>query len=202
MQTRNVILGLATLAICQFGLAESKEPSKTQYRTNSWYVSLGEISFDSEVASQEGVKDTATYFRAAWEGQSNAILYAVGLSGYFYSDRQSFSQTVEDSSGSISTERSSAEAVNLYFEGGYSHSLSKNLSAEILGGYELVLQSERSISYCSNCSSSDIDIDGGLYTTPRIKFTADNGFTLALSYHVYLSGDVENAASISLGWSY
>lgn len=201
MQTRNVILGLAALTLSQTTL--SQEPQKVPAKkSNGWYISLGEVSFNTKTADEEGVKDSATYLRFAWEGQSDSLVYGAGLSGYFYSDRREFSQRVEDSSGDESTESSSAEAINAFFEGGYSHALSDNFSVDLLGGYELVLQSERGISFCSDCDSSNIDIDAGLYTTPRIKFTADNGLMLAATYHHYFSGDVENAYSMTFGWTY
>ncbi len=171
--------------------------------THSVYISLGEVNFDSEIANLERVKDSATYLKLGYEGKNNQLIYGGGLSGFFYSDRNRFNQLTEDPFGDISRQSSSAEAFNLYFEGGYSYQFSHYWSFDMLFGHELVLSSERSISNCSNCFSEDIDIDSGLYFIPRIKLLPnDSNLIWSLSYQYYLSGDVENAAYLTLGYKY
>lgn len=219
MSTKNFLLGLGAFTSAQLSLAQEmqdpqdmqgekeaqevpsheQEPVKTYHKL---YLSLGQVNLDAAVALQEGIKDSATYIRFAWEGQKNQLLYGAGISGYLYSDRREFDQVVEDNFGNVSTAGSDADAFNLFFEGGYRYETSKNISLDILGGYELVMESERAIPNCIDCATSDINIEGGLYFTPRLTFVANNGLLLAASYHQYLSGDVENAISVTIGMRY
>lgn len=209
MKTTQLMAGILSvcLPLCftQPSRAESEPTSSTPDYTarHTIYLSAGEVALDSKIADSEGVGDKPTYVRFAWEAQKHTGIFGAGMSIFMYSDHESFSQRVERNyGGGRSTESSSAEAVNLYGEGGYSHQATDNVYFDILGGYELVLQSERSISYCSDCYSEDIDVDSGLYITPRMKVIADNGFTFLLAYHHYLSGDAEQGLSVGLGYTF
>lgn len=204
MKTRIVISGILSFCLSSMAFAESEvTPQTNGYTTrHTFYLGVGELNIDKQIAHNEGVGSTPTYVRLGWEGQKHNGIFAAGMSVFMYSDRESFSQDTRSNYGRYATEKSSAEAVNLYGEGGYSFQATPNIYFDAVAGYELVLQSERSIAYCSNCYSEDIDIDSGLYLTPRMKVIADNGFTFLLSYHKYLSGDVNNGLSIGLGYSY
>lgn len=198
----SLTLILACLALFQHAYAQD-ENTYVVDRTNAFYFALGRIAIDDEVAFLEGIEDTATYFRLGWEGQSDAWLYGAGLSGYLYSDNEGFSVLVEEEfSGDVSTAGSDANAFNFYAEGGYSHDLSAFAFVDFIGGMEIVLISERSVSNCSNCPSQDIDVGSGLFVAPRLRLMAGNGFTFAISYTQYLTGDTENAFAANFGWTY
>ncbi len=170
--------------------------------TNGFYVSLGQVSLDEDKAFEEGVEDSAFYFRLAWEGQNDHFVYGAGLSGYVYSDNEGFEQLVEDFGGDVSSEDSSAVAINLFFEGGYNHSFNEAISVELMGGFEPTISSERSIGNCTDCYSEDIDIGGGLYFSPRVRFGGANTFSFLLAYHQYLTGEVESGLTASFSWRF
>ncbi len=182
--------------------AQSSDDSIPTTLKNGFYISLGEVTLDEKIAFQEGVEDSAFYFRLAWEGQSDKLVYGAGLSGYVYSDNEGFNQLVEDLGGDVSSEDSSAVAINLFFEGGYSHTVNNALSFEAIGGFEPTISSERSIGNCTDCYSEDIDIGGGLYFSPRVRFGGENTFSFLLAYHQYLTGEVENGLTASFSWRF
>ncbi len=186
--------------------AIAEEPTKQRLKSSApisssyWYLSLGQASIDTKIATQQGVKNSSTYIRLGWEGQNKKFVYGAGMSGFLYSDREKFSQTVrENIGGNVRSASSSADAFNLYGEAGYNHWFTNHINLGILGGYEWVLQSERGIANCTDCRSEDIDISSGLYLYPRLMFRTGKGFGLTLGYHHYLTGDVRNAISISAG---
>ncbi len=198
----SLTLALSSLSLFQSAYAQDEETSVVD-KTNAFYFALGRIGIDDEVAFMEGIEDTATYFRFGWEGQSDAWLYGAGLSGYLYSDNEGFSVLVEEEwSNDVSTAGSDANAFNFYAEGGYSHDLSEFAFIDILGGVEMVLISERSVSNCSNCPSEDIDVGSGFFVAPRLRLMAANGFTFAVTYTQYLTGDTESAFAANFGWTY
>ncbi len=194
------VLGLLA-AFCSSAYAQDEE-TRVVDKTNAFYLALGRIGIDEEVALQEGIEDTATYFRFGWEGQSDQVIYGAGLSGYLYSDNDGFSVLVEDYSGDVSSAGSDANAFNFYGEAGYSYDLSANAFFDIIGGMELVLISERGVSNCTDCPSEDIDVGSGLFVAPRFRLMANSGFTFAISYIQYLTGDTESALTANFGWTY
>ena len=168
----------------------------------SWYLSLGQVNFDSPVALQEGVEDDAFYWKLGAEYQENNFIIGGGLSSFSYSDNESFSQEVEDAFGDRSTEDSSANAYNLYVEGGYQFEFGPGFSLAILAGIELVLSSERSIDFCSDCNEEDIDLESGLYLAPRIAYQFSNNIFVSGTYQQHIQGDVENSVFLSIGYLY
>ncbi|WP_028885090.1 porin family protein [Teredinibacter turnerae] len=177
-------------------------PNESYLKENGVLLSIGQVSFDSELAAREGVDDSALYVVAGWEGRyrSNLIVGA-GISLYDYSDNEAFEQLTESSwGGNERNSSSSATAYNLYGELGYGVDLAPTVSLDLLAGYEMVLSSERSISYCSDCYSEDIEIDSGLFVAPRLRFKPWEHWVIALSYQSYLTGDVESSAQISTGY--
>jgi hypothetical protein len=166
-----------------------------------WSFSIGNTSFDSQTALEEGIDDSAFSFDFAYTGYKENFIYAVGMSGMLLSDNESFSQGVTGGfGGGYSTASSSANAFGFFGEVGYSHVLeSGNVSFDLLGGLE-VIWSERSIANCSNCYSEDIDLDSGLYLKPRVTFYKDSGFAFSIAYQKYLSADLEGGISLNFAW--
>lgn len=203
MNKNRALLGLI-LSVSSVGVfAEDQSQPHYPEISNGFFVSAGQVSFDSKTAQEEGVSDSATYWRLGWEGQRDAFVYGAGLSGYMYSDKEDFEQDIESRyGGDRDTADSSAIAINLFAEGGYSHAFNENVALEILGGLEQVLSSERSIGNCSNCYEEDIDINGGLYIAPRIRFSTGDMFSFLLEYHSYFGGDVENVFAATFSWQF
>lgn len=192
----------ASIFVCLPALATASDDVKSTDTGVMWYAGIGQVAIDSASATRGKIKDSATYIRLAVEGRSQGWLYGGGISGYFYSDKNKFSQGVEDQFGNRSTEDSSASAVNLYGEAGIAYPVSASMSADFLAGYEFVAESSRAISNCTDCASEDIDVDAGVYVAPRIRYQVGDKFTMSLSYQQYLTGDVENAIALYFGWTY
>ncbi|MGD8569563.1 MAG: porin family protein [Gammaproteobacteria bacterium] len=198
MYVRGFIVGVCLVSISlTAGASEIYQSPKSGFS-----FALGQVNVDSTIATQERVEDTATYLRFAWEGQTNAMLYAVGISGFLYSDNDQFSQRVVDNFGNRSTAESDASAFSLYGETGMSYRIGTSASADLLGGYEFVIDSSRSIPNCSGCASEDIDIAAGAFVAPRLSFQTSDRFKLSFSYFQYLTGDINNAFSLNIGYSY
>ena len=138
------------------------------------YFGPGLIMLDDKKAKKEGVEDSAPYLKPGFELYRSSWLFGGGLSIIFYDDNQEFKQAVEDFTGDTSVEESSAFATDIYAEVGYRHEFSDHLYLDVIGGYEYMLQSDRSISNCSNCFEEDIDLSAGLYLAPRLQLKKKN----------------------------
>jgi hypothetical protein len=163
------------------------------------------VTFDEKAAFAAGIEDTATAFGFAGEyysSESNNTL-SLGMNFLLYRDNEAFAQYVEDYSGDVDYEESDASAFMLYGEFGPKFRFGANDSAffTVRGGISGVLASERSIGYCSDCYSEDIDIDGGVYGVLGIGQTLGS-LELSLQFQQYLSGDFDNSIRIKLGGAF
>lgn len=161
------------------------------------YGSVGSVSFDAQVSTENSVDDSATYFKLGWENHQENMLWGVGLSGYSYSDNAGFTNNTTDG-----VKSSEATALNGYFEAGYKYNINDNVNLSILAGYEHVFSSERGIGLCDGCDSEDIDISAGLYIQPRVTFITESNWYISGSYNAYLGGDVESALFLTVGMLY
>ncbi len=196
------ILSLALLSSNGL-LAEGSESSNRPESGSGWSFSVGaSANFDSEVAAQEGVEDSAVFLSGAWEKQNENLVFSAGLNIYFLSDEDSFNVLVEDNDGDISLASSDALGFGGFGEIGYSFELSSDSSRfDLLGGLEII-SAERSIANCTNCPSESISIDGGLYVKPRFRYFTESNFVFSVELKQYLSGDVENSLGLNFAWLY
>lgn len=180
------------------GFATAEEQTSVAKTSHGFMLGVGNASFTETSAVDNYIDDSALSIRLGYEYRTGDYLFGAGFSGFIYDDSASFSQTVIDQYGNISTADSSSDAINLYIEGGYEYPLNEYFYAGFLGGYEQVLSSSRAISNCSDCASSDINIDAGFYINPRLTVILDS-FYFSLGYQHYLNGDVENNIMLSVG---
>jgi len=180
------------------------QPDTLKSELGSIYLSLGTANFNSKQASNEKIDDSATEIRIGGELQNQYMIYGGGMSVYQYKDGAGFSQYVQDLSGNTSTASSDASSFNLYGEFGYALNLSPAFRVDLMGGYEHILESSRSIPNCSNCDKKKIDIKSGLYFSPRLRYVADTGnaghILFVLSYSKGVSTDIENAILLTVGF--
>jgi len=160
------------------------------------------MGITEEAAKREYLDTSAEYYNLGWQGKNEELIVEAGFNIINYDDKYGFSQVVEDTSGNASTADSIAQSFTMNLGGGYSYEFAPQFSLELVGGYEGFMSSSRSIPNCSNCSESDFDMSGGLYVLPRVKFTSNNGFLIALAYHRYLSGDLESALALNIGFGF
>ncbi len=165
-------------------------------------VELGQVKFDEAVANKEGINTTANTFRFSMEKKYTVWTVAGGIAGFLYGDNENFKQSVVDQFGNQSTASSSSSSINIFVEGGYSYAITDAVSVDALAGHEHLISSSRSISNCSTCSSSDINVTGGFYLNPRVSYQWDNGLKMSLVYRQYLSGDIENAFGLNGAWKF
>lgn len=191
---------LASTTIFAEELPVYDENAPSEIPMSGFYFSLGKANFDSQTAREEGIGDSATMLRLMWEGQKSQLVYGAGMGIYLYDDKAEFSQLVEDSFGDVDNAESSATGITAIGEIGYAKPLNAQVSMEAVGGVELMLSSDRSIGNCSNCYSEDIDIGGGLYVMPRIRFSSAGTFNFSLSYQHFLSGDIESTVAAHFSW--
>jgi hypothetical protein len=117
-----------------------------------------------------------------------------------YDDEDSFSQTVIDvNDGDISTESSDADAVLLNAATGYAWKFGEEAktAVRLQGGFAIVTSSERSIANCSNCSTEDIDIGGGIFVRATLLQSFES-WSMGVFVQQYLNGDINNAFGISI----
>ena len=198
------VLGFVFFSINAFSETDTP-PTETEIKKiGSIYLSLGKVSFDAKKASDAKIDDTATYIRFGGEVENDSLIYGGGMSLFQYRDGAGFDQYVQDLSGNTSTASSSASSFNIYGEMGYAFVTSTGFRADLIGGYEHILESSRSIPNCSDCKKDNIDIKSGLYVSPRLRYVSNFGntghYTITLSYSKGIGGDVQNATMLTFGF--
>ena len=198
-----IIICCTSLIISTIAVANESEVENQEDIKGLMYLEGGEITINSATALKEGVEDTATYFLFAMESfTKKPWIFGGGLSFIQYSDNKGFSQPVVDQNGQSSTASSNAGAVSIFGNLGVGATYWNAVSTDLLIGYEFTVESDRTISNCTDCATVDIDINMGAYINPRLRFHASNGFTIALAYRQYLTGDIENSVDLLLGWAF
>lgn len=159
-----------------------------------WSGHMDHMTFDDEQAWDQGIDKNAFAlgFAAEYATASDNIL-SLGMSFIFYNDNDEFAQYVEDNWGDVDYEESSASAISVFAEYGPRYRFgADNLSFfTVRGGVSGVFLSERSIDYCSNCYSEDIDIDGGFYGVLGIGRSTSH-VDFSLQFQPYFTGDIDN----------
>ena len=197
--------GFAICALSQMTLANNQqaptENTAPPSISHTLIANIAHIGLDSKTATAEGIEDSATVLRLGWEGQMNNWLFGGGLGFLIYSDNESFSQTTRDTFGDVDDSDSSADALTLYGEAGYSFPFGSGFSFDLAAGVEVITGSKRSIANCRDCRSEDIEIDGGFYIAPELSYTNNGKYKFSLSYQNYLSGDLESGIALTLGYT-
>ena len=188
---------LGTFLTSQAMAAEPEEPVYTGW---SWSGHAGTINFDSKTAYNEYIDDSAWVIGIAAERYSSAsnLTFLIGLDYIGYSDDLPFDQYTTDG-----WKESEASAAMAYVEFGPRIPFGVDNTNYFVAhaGLSGVLNSERSISYCSNCFSEDIDISGGLYGVLGVGHSF-GGFDLGLQFQQYFSGDIDNSLRLRVSSSF
>jgi len=136
---------------------------------------LSQFTFDKDIATQEGVSDSAWALSVDANYIQDDWLTTLSLEFLSYSDEHKFNQVVEGegwvNDGDISTESSDAVAIitSVAFGKLWRIGQAQDIIFSAQAGYSAVVSSERSISYCSDCYSEDIDISGGAFVRGGIR---------------------------------
>lgn len=175
----------------------------------AYSFSVGSVGFDPNAAKEEGIDDRAFSLGAdaeyLWAGKPLSAVF--GFSWISYSDNEKITVTTvgtgTNNEGDLSTSSSDASAIEVHAEYGLRHRFGPNKGGFFIlrGGYLLNMFSERSISNCSNCPSSDIDINGGAYAVSGIGFNGGQTFSMGLNYKKFFTGDFDQALNLEFRWS-
>lgn len=166
----------------------------------SWSAHVGNLNIDSKVAEQQGIDDSAWVLGAAAEHYStnSSLTFLIGLDLIGYHDENPFPQNTTDG-----WKESDASGAMVYAEFGSKIPFGKDELNYFIAhvGMSGIFSSERSISYCSNCYSESIDVNGGLYGVLGIGHSFNN-FDLGLQFQQYFSGDLDNSLRLNIATSF
>lgn len=183
----------SVLAICaaMYGANLSAQEQHSEWQFGG---RVGTLSIDSDSAQQEGIDDTAYLVGGYVDYIQNGWVTSINLDIAVYDDNEEFEQLVEGdgvfNDGDRSYESSDASAVLISIATGYQWSFGEDdsVSTRAQAGFTAVVASERSISFCSDCFSEDIDIDGGAFVKASLE--KDTGpVTIGLYYQQFLASD-------------
>ncbi len=205
--TRTLLAGIILGAGLVSGIANAATPGNQpgnvrSYGNWSWSGHVDHVTFDEEAAAKPSalIEDTATAFGVAAEYYTDTSenTLSLGLSFLAYNDNAEFSQYTTDG-----YKDSDASAMMLFAEYGPKYRFGQdNMSFVIIrGGASGVFASERSISYCYDCDSEVIDIEGGVYGVLGIGQTLAS-LDLSLQFQQYFSGDLDNALRLKLSGAF
>ncbi len=200
------LLSASLLTAGAFAAAPSNNnPNNNDYTGWSWSGHVDHITIDSEAASEQFIEDSATAIGGAAEYYSSASenTLVLGLNFLFYRDNAEFAQFIRDYWGDVNYTESDASAFMLFAEYGSKYRFGQdNMSfVTVRGGVSGMLYSERAISYCSNCYSEDIDIDGGVYGVLGIGQTLGS-LDIGLQFQQYFSGDLDNSIRLKISGAF
>ncbi|WP_100658180.1 hypothetical protein [Alteromonas flava] len=201
---KKIVCALALAGISQ--LASAQETLPTHSTSGEWDVGVraATINIDEATALSQGVEDTAYFIGFTGNYLQNNWITTLGMDIVVYDDNAEFSQVVVGdglfNDGDVSTESSSANGILLSVATGYQWVFGEraDVSFALQGGFSQMLYSERSIDYCSNCYSEDIDVDGGLFVQATLM-KHNESIDVGLFLQQYVSGDgVDNALGAHL----
>lgn len=203
------LLGASLLASSTFAAApynsNPNNPNNADYTGWSWAGHVDHVTIDSQAAAEQWIEDTATAIGGTAEYYSSKTenTLVLGINFLFYRDHAEFAQFVEGYWGDVDYTESDANAFMVFAEYGPKYRFGQdNMSFfTVRGGVSGMLYSERAISYCSNCYSEDIDIDGGVYGVLGIGQTLGS-LDLSLQFQQYLSGDLDNTIRLKLSGAF
>lgn len=182
--------------------AHAQESSDSFDPARTWAFNIGveQVSFDKQKASEQGIDDSATAL--LFEGEyffHSHYSVTLGLEFLPYDDDASFSQDT-----TAGYKSSDASGMPIYGELGYKRFFGASEKAYITtrAGMSVMVASDRSISNCTDCYEEDIDIDGGFYGLVGLGVRLGQSWSLGMHYKSYFTGDIENAAGISISYGY
>jgi hypothetical protein len=183
----------------------NNNPNNSDYTGWSWSGHVDHITIDSQAAAEQFIEDSATAIGGAAEYYSSKTenTLVLGMNFLFYRDNAEFAQFIEDYWGDVDYTESDATAFMLFAEYGPKYRFGQdNMSFfTVRGGVSGMLYSERAISYCSDCYSEDIDIDGGLYGVLGIGQTLGS-LDISLQFQQYFTGDLDNSLRLKISGAF
>lgn len=173
------------------------------------YVGVGSIGLDKNEAYRQGVDDVALLFDAGYQVAIGSYLdFRLGVYAAVIDDEDPFEELVDDDdywfnnhwTDNSRWESSDIEAWGVVLEASGRFPINNVLSLGGGLGYR-TLSASREITFCDNCYSEDVDLDGGTYFRPYINI--DTGrFNIQFSYTTFMSGGFTHGANVNFIWSF
>ena len=180
--------------------ALAAEPREPVYTGWVWSAHAGTLNIDSDVAKEQYIEDSAWLIGLSAERYSSdsSFTFLVGVDFIGYSDELPFDQHTDDG-----WKESDASAATAYIEFGpkISFGIDNNNYFVAHAGVSGVLSSERSISYCRNCYSEDIDVSGGFYGVLGVGHSFGS-FDIGVQFQQYFTGDIDNSLALRVSSSF
>jgi len=170
--------------------------------------SISQFALDNDTAYEEGISDSAWALSVDANYSQSDWLTTISLDLLSYSDNEDFKQWVEgdgwSNDGDISTRSSDAVGIVTSFAFGKMWGLGQQndliLSAQ--GGFSVMMSSERSIAYCDDCHSEDIDIDGGAFIRGGIVKNFDSVAVGLRATHYFSDNGLKNNIGVTVGMAF
>ena len=197
---RNILTALSFAALLATPMMATAAPKEEAYSGWNWSAHVGTLNIDSKVAQVQGIEDSAWVLGAAAERfSSDSILtFLVGIDLVGYSDNYSFSQDTDHGQKS-----SSASAAMVYVEFGPKIKFGAEENNYLIThiGLSNLFGSERSIDFCSDCYSENIDVKGGAYGVLGVGHSFGR-VDIGLQYQQYFGGDLDNSLRFDVSTSF
>jgi len=192
---------ISALLISSSIFAEPEETTEEFYPSWEFGGTIGVANLDEGSAQRELIEDDALVIGFFADYVMESWLISLGFDFLSYDDNAEFSQITEDYFGDREDSSSDATGFLLFGAIGPKWQFDDTLLT-VQGGYAHMVSSERSISYCRNCYSEDIEIEGGVFGRFGLRQNA-GPVALGLNYTQYLnSDDLENNISFSISTAY
>lgn len=157
----------------------------------------GKSTLDSQAAQEEGVEDDVQIVTFSYDKRHTKSAYSMGLNIYLFDDNEAFTNETTDG-----TKSSDATGGSLFADYGYNFQVNKTVSFTLKGGYELIIDANRSIAYCDGCDSEKIDLDSGIYAQVGTTLDFTESFGIEMALNQYLNGDTDNALFMNLAFEF
>ncbi len=196
----STLILLATAGLVQAQTTDNQNQSPEV--RHGFHFGVGVIGLDEDKALEQGVDDSATVLDIGYYATvGRNFAFIAGLTVPIIDDEDPFSQQVEDEwDDDVYWESSDIQAWGILLEGSARFPLNDTVSFGGAVGLR-TLDASREISFCDDCYSEDIDLDGGAYLRPYVNI--DTGrFAFEASYAVFMSGDYTNGPLANFIWSF
>jgi len=161
------------------------------------------VRIDSTVANEQGIGNDAGGVGAqyAFIPHSNFFLL-LGLGVIGFDDKEEFQELVVEErffgDDRVLLAESDASALSLHVEAAARTDSKGPWDLSTAVGFRF-LDAERDITDCPDCREEDLDVDGGVYVQPGIRFSYKD-FEAILDYSFYLTGDIDGVVGLTLGF--
>lgn len=173
------------------------------------YFGISAMGLDEVKAYQQGVDDVALLLDVGYQAAVGPYLaFRAGVYAAVIEDEDPFEEFVESDyywfddnwSENYRWEESSIQAWGIVLEASGRFPINQVLSVGGGLGYRSLFAS-REITFCNDCYSENVDLEGGVYFRPYLNINTGR-FNIQVSYTTFMSGDFTHGANANFIWSF